>query len=84
VLLRAFLVFLLFFFFARAFWRLVEGVVRGAVGEAPRERARRASPPPVKMAQCPACGTYVVPGKATSDVRDGQTVYFCSDACRRK
>jgi YHS domain-containing protein len=36
----------------------------------------------VKLAKDPVCGTFVVPGKAPSLVRAGETVYFCSDKCR--
>jgi YHS domain-containing protein len=85
VLLRALLLFLFFAFLARAAWRLLEGVVRGAMGgEAPGPRRQSAPPAAVKMAQCPVCGTYVVPGKALTGVARGQVVYFCSEACRAK
>ena len=83
---RALLLFLFFLFVARAFWRLVEGVARGAMGEgaAPPQSRRKgpAAPTAVKMTQCPVCGTYVVPEKAITGVSNGKVVYFCSDACR--
>ena len=83
---RALLLFLFFLFVARAFWRLVEGVARGAMGEgaAPPQSRRRgpAGPAAVKMTQCPVCGTYVVPEKAITGVSKGKVVHFCSDACR--
>ena len=81
---RFILIFLLILAAARFFWRLIEVVVRGAMG-APHgsQSARRGSAPaPVKMQPCPICGTYVVPGKAISLVRGGTPVYFCSDKCR--
>ena len=85
-MLRALLLFLFFLFVARAFWRLVEGVARGAMGEgaAPPQSRRRgpAAPSAVKMTQCPVCGTYVVPEKAIAGVSKGKVVHFCSDACR--
>jgi hypothetical protein len=83
MLLRALLLFLFFAFLARAVWRLLEGVARGAMGPAP-EAGRRpvGSQTTVKMAQCAACGTYVVPAKALSGVSRGQVVYYCSEACR--
>ena len=85
MLLRALLLFLLFVFLARAAWRLIEGVARGAMGgEAPGHPRQGTHPTAVKMVQCPVCGTYVVPGKALSGVSRGQIVYFCSEACRRK
>jgi hypothetical protein len=76
---------------ARTFWRFVDAVVRGA-GASASQGARRPSGPfgsaqgkppvAVKMQQCPVCGTYVVPGKAISIVKDGQPLYFDSDKCR--
>jgi YHS domain-containing protein len=83
VLLRTLLLFLLFVFLARAAWRLIEGVARGAMGnDAPGPRRPGGPPSAVKMAKCPVCGTYVVPGKALTGVAGGQVVYFCSEACR--
>jgi hypothetical protein len=81
-LVRALLLFLMLLFLARAVWRLLEGVVRGATELGDTPRPKQTSPPGVKMAQCPACGTYVVPGKSISGVRGGQTVYYCSERCR--
>lgn len=81
MLLRALLLFLFFALLARAVWRLVEGVARGVGGDAPGPRHAPA-PPAVKMAQCPVCGTYVVPGKALTGVARGQVVHYCSEACR--
>ena len=80
---RFILLFILILAFARFFWRLVEGVLRGVSG-APAAGARPGGKPPasVKMQPCPICGTYVVPGKAISAVSSGATVYFCSDKCR--
>ncbi|MGE0463332.1 MAG: hypothetical protein AB7Q16_18375 [Vicinamibacterales bacterium] len=88
MLLRTLLLFLFFMFLARAAWRLLEGVARGASGDARpgAHGGRRApsQPTAVKMAQCPVCGTYVVPEKAISGVGRGQALYFCSEECRAK
>lgn len=86
MLVRTLLLFVLFMLVARAVWRLIEAVVRSASGETPGGGARRpgAGPAAVKMAQCPVCGTYVVPGKALAGVSQGQAVYFCSEACRAR
>jgi hypothetical protein len=85
VLLRALLLFFFFLFLARAVWRLLEGVARGAMGPATSGRpASNTAPTAVKMAQCPVCGTYVVPGKALTGVSRGQVVYYCSESCRGK
>jgi YHS domain-containing protein len=81
--LRVILLILLFLFVARAVWRLLEGVMRGVGGYTASPQNRPPAAPTVKMAQCPVCHTYVVPGKAISGVSKGQAVYFCSEACRK-
>ncbi len=80
---RAILLFLLVIFFARAVWRLLEGIVSGAASPEVRRRNPVASQP-VKLVKDPVCGTFVVPGKSPSLVRAGETVYFCSDTCRER
>jgi hypothetical protein len=86
VLLRALLLFLLFLFLARAFWRLIEGVVRGVTGEvgAGAQGVPRGpvAPAAVKMTPCQVCGTFVVPDRAIATVSQGKVVHFCSDVCR--
>ena len=76
------LLLLLFVVAARFFWRLVEAVVRGALGPQAQQARRSNTPASVKMQPCAVCGTYVVPGKAISVVSGGAPVYFCSDKCR--
>ena len=63
---------------ARAFWRVVDGILDGA-----RTKDRGASSA-VKLARDPVCGTYVAPGTALSLSAGGTTHYFCSEACRAK
>jgi YHS domain-containing protein len=84
VLLRGILVFILFWLIARAFWRLMEGVVRGATSPGAQSGPGTSSrtPTAVKMSQCPVCGTYVVPGKAISLTRGGEVLYFCGEPHR--
>ena len=81
MLLRLALFIILAFFVARAFWRLLDGIVEGA------SRGSRASQVPqrgVPMVRDPVCGTFVVADRAVT-ISDGRTrVYFCSDACRDK
>ena len=79
---RVILIFLLLLAAARFLWKLVEVVLRGAMGPAAQNSGRGRAPTPVKMQPCPVCGTYVVPGKAISIVSAGAPVYFCSDKCR--
>jgi YHS domain-containing protein len=81
--LRFLLLLLLFWLIARAFWRLMEGIVRGATSGAQAGAASSSrAPGAVKMSQCPVCGTYVVPGKAISLTQGGQVFYFCGDPHR--
>lgn len=86
MLLRALLLFLLFMFLARAVWRLIEGVARGAMGSGSASGQPPSGPvqPTVKMARCPVCGVYVVPSRALTGVQRGQVLYYCSEACRGK
>lgn len=85
-MLRLLLLFLLAAFVIRAVWRLLEGVVQGAIGPpgTQRQGATRGGPHAVKLAQDPVCGTFVVPEKAVTLTRGGQQIFFCSDACRSK
>ena len=80
---RFILLFILILAAARFFWKLIEVVLRGAMGPAAQTNRRSGGPPAsVKMQPCPVCGTFVVPGKAISVVSSGAPVYFCSDKCR--
>ena len=62
---------------ARAFWRVVDGILDGA-------RGGDRSPGPVKLVRDPVCGTYVSPGSAPSLTSGGSTHYFCSEECRAR
>jgi YHS domain-containing protein len=86
VLIRSLLLLLLLLVLARFVWRLVRGVVQGAMAADQPGQARRgsAAPPAVRMAQDPVCGTYVVPGKALELARGRDTFFFCSEKCRTK
>lgn len=80
VLLRVFLLFVLIALAVRAFGRFLGGVAQGVNAGQPRPRSEA----PVKMAQDPVCGTFVVPGKALSSTANGATTWFCSEACREQ
>jgi YHS domain-containing protein len=82
VLLRSLLIFLVVMLVVRALWRLVAGIAQGMSGSAAAHRP--ASPPAMKMARDPVCGTYVVPGKALQLASGRETIYFCSENCRRQ
>jgi YHS domain-containing protein len=79
---RAILVIILILLLLRAVWRLLGGVVQGAMSTGPANGQRSAAPPAVKMARDPVCGTYVVPGKALELAKGREIMYFCSPRCR--
>jgi len=62
---------------ARAFWRVVDGILEGARGN---ERGATA----VKLVRDPVCGNYVAQASALSLTTGGTTHYFCSEECRTK
>ena len=69
-------------FVARAFWRLVDGIVAGVKG-APRGNGGVPTRG-VAMVRDPVCGTFVLPDHALM-ISDGLApVFFCSAACRDK
>ena len=78
-MLRLLLILGLLIFLGRAFWQLVDGIVEGATGRAPRGGTRAHG---IAMARDPVCGTFVVPERAIAVSIGGQQLYFCSTACR--
>jgi len=80
-MLRLILFVLLAIFVARAFWRLLDGIVDGASGGPSRSRAPDRG---VSMVRDPVCGTFVLPASAVTLVDGRARLYFCSDACRDK
>jgi YHS domain-containing protein len=78
-MLRLILIGLLILFLARAFWRLVDGIIEGVAGPRPNVPDRT-----VPMVRDPICGTFVVPGRAVQISERGGEVYFCSTTCRDK
>jgi YHS domain-containing protein len=70
---------LLFLAVVRAIWRLVKGVLEGAGYQriGPTESG-------VKLVRDPNCGTFVSPARSPAARIAGETVYFCSDKCRRE
>jgi len=81
-LLRFVLLAILLLLIARAFWRVMDGVIEAAGGRSRRGRSPRA--PAVKLVRDPVCGTYVAPANALSLTAGGTTHYFCSEDCRKK
>jgi YHS domain-containing protein len=79
--LKFLLIAILLILVARAFWRVVDGILeaaRGGGGAAGQARGSTA----VKLVRDPVCGTYVPPRSALSITSSGTTHYFCSEACR--
>jgi YHS domain-containing protein len=66
---------------ARAFWRLMDGVIAAAGGGS---GGRRAQPPGVKLVRDPVCGTYVASTSSLSITSGGSTHHFCSERCREE
>jgi uncharacterized protein len=83
-LFRILLLFILAMMVARAFWRLVAGIIAGASTPPPSTRGHRGVPSRgVQMVRDPVCGTFLPPANAlTLSERGGEVVYFCSEACR--
>jgi uncharacterized protein len=68
---------------ARAFWRLIDGIVDGVKGGQPRGNSRVPAHG-VQMVRDPVCGTFLLPDHALTVVDGGGRVFFCSVACRDK
>ncbi|HJZ70554.1 MAG TPA: hypothetical protein VKE51_02380 [Vicinamibacterales bacterium] len=78
MLLRLALFIILACFVARAFWRLLDGIVEGA------SRGSQVPQRGVHMVRDPVCGTFIVADRAVTLAEGRAQVYFCSDACRDK
>jgi YHS domain-containing protein len=65
---------------ARAFWRLMDGIIEAAGGT----RKGRPPSPSVKLVRDPVCGTFVTPRDSLSLAARGATHYFCSAECREQ
>jgi hypothetical protein len=65
---------------ARAFWRILAGIMEGMSGRPPRGTSVPARGVP--MVRDPVCGTYVLPDRAVTTGHGAARVFFCSTACR--
>lgn len=77
-MIRFLLLAILLLLVARAFWRLIDGIIEAAGGTT----RGRAQSPSVKLVRDPVCGTWVAPRESLSLAARGATHYFCSDRCR--
>lgn len=82
-MIRLILIGILILLIARAFWRLVDGIIEAAGGTTRRRGpGRTPAAPAVKLVRDPVCGTHVPPSSAVTLAVNGTTHYFCSDTCR--
>ena len=77
-MIRYLLIAILILLVARAFWRVMDGMLEAAGGTT-RSRRKAAA---VKLVRDPVCGTFVAPSTALSAEAGGTTHYFCSEKCR--
>jgi YHS domain-containing protein len=83
MLLRLALFIVLGIIVARAFWRLIDGIVEGVSGRPPRGKGQVPTRG-VQMVRDPVCGTFVLPDHALTLVDGRARLFFCSDTCRDK
>ena len=79
--LRLILLVVLLIVIARAFWRVVDGVLEGLGGKTRTPVQPSAGVP---MVRDPVCGTFVLPDRAVTLTTHRQQLFFCSTACRDK
>jgi YHS domain-containing protein len=74
--------FILVMLVVRAIWRLLAGVVEGAMGPAATRQGPRKREEPVPLVRDPVCGTYVPRARALTSGTGDAIQYFCSERCR--
>ena len=79
-MLRVLLIGILLLLVARAFWKIMDGIIEAGGGTS---RSKRRVPG-VKLERDPVCGTFVAPQTALSLTSGGSNHYFCSEKCRRE
>lgn len=79
-MIRWLLIGILLLVIARAFWRLMDGVIEALGGT--RRTRRAANESATRLMKDPVCGTHVSPSSAITLAAGGQTHYFCSETCR--
>ena len=80
MLLKYVLILILIVLVARAFWRVVDGLLAGLSGGGPGTAQRDR----VQMVRDPVCGTFVLPDQAITLADGSRRVCFCSTECRDK
>jgi YHS domain-containing protein len=79
---RLVLILLLIVFVARAFWRVIDGVIAGMRNGGSPPPPRRPARTGIQMARDPVCGTFVIPERAVTLVDGSRQIHFCSAQCR--
>ena len=80
-MIRVILIAVLILLVARAFWRIVDGIIEAAGGGTATRRGGSPSGS-VRLARDPVCGTHVPVNASLSLAHRGTTHYFCSEKCR--
>jgi YHS domain-containing protein len=78
---RILLIGILILLIARAFWRLVDGIIETAGG---KPKPPRGTPSGVTLVRDPVCGTHLPPSRALTLSTPSGPQYFCSEACRER
>ncbi len=81
-MIRFLLIAILLLVVARAFWRLMDGIIEAAGGTSRSRGVAGAAAD--KLVKDPVCGTFVAPRTALSLTSGGATHYFCSEDCRKQ
>jgi YHS domain-containing protein len=77
-MLRVLLLLILIVLVARAFWRVIDGLIEGISGRPASNRNAATT----QLVRDPVCGTWVLP-KVEMSLNDGRRqLFFCSAACR--
>ena len=79
-MIRILLIGILLLLIARAFWRLMDGIIEAGGGT--RRTPRK--PEAVSLVRDPVCGIHVSPASALTLAANGATHYFCSETCRER
>jgi YHS domain-containing protein len=79
-MLRFVLILILIALVARAFWRVVDGILAGISGRPARTPPGRR----MQMVRDPVCGTFVLPDQAVVLADGSRRLFFCSTDCRDK
>lgn len=79
-MIRYLLLAILILMIARAFWRVMDGILEAAGGTTRQRRRREMAA--TKLVRDPVCGTWVPERGPNFLTSGGITHYFCSEQCR--